>query len=340
MKWPVGLWVAVCLASASVWAEDVNDVFGSGVAAVRSAIVFESAGQKTDMAFIEMAHRGADQARKELGIKFDEYDITSDTSRESKLRAIAGSGPSEIVAVGFENVLPVSHLAPLFPHVHFIVIDGKVPGELPNVQSILFRDEEGAFLVGMLAAESTKTGIIGFIGGMDVPLIRNFASGYEQGAHYVNKDVKILQSMIGDTREAWNNPERAGELARLQYVQNADIIFAAAGGSSLGVLAEAANMKKLAIGIDSNQNALYPGNVLTSLIKRVDLAVFNALRMSRDGQWKPGTVYLSAADGYEDYAIDRNNRALVTRKMIDRIETVKDLILRGVVRVKPYTPDS
>lgn len=304
----------------------------------RPAILYESAVQKTDRAFVEMARRGAEQARKELGIKFDEYTIGLSEDRETKLRAIADTAPTMIIAVGFENVAPVIHLADHYPSVRFVVIDGIVPPLFHNVQSLIFKDHEGAFLVGMIASMTSKTDIIGFVGGMDVPLIRNFEYGYEQGAHYVRKDIKVLSAMIGNTREAWSNPARGDALAKAQFEQGADVVFAAAGGSSVGVLAAAHNAGHFAIGIDTNQNGLYPKTVLTSLIKRVDLAVYNTLKSSQDTSWSPGTRYLSATDGFLDYAVDASNRSLISKPMIDKIEAAKDLMFRGILKVEPYTP--
>jgi basic membrane protein A len=320
-----------------VLAQDAPEIPANN--ASRPAILLESTTQKTDKAFIEMARRGADQARKELGLKLDDYTIGEGEDREKKLQAIADTGVSTIIAVGFENVVPVIHLADRYPKTHFVVIDGIVTPSFSNVQSIVFKDQEGAFLVGMLAAMTTKTGVIGFVGGRDVPLIRNFASGYEQGAKYVHKDTRVLRVMIGDTRAAWSNPARASALAEAQFQDGADVVFAAAGGSSMGVLEAAHAQGKFAIGIDTNQNGLYPGTVLTSLVKRVDLAIYNSLKASQNNRWEPGIKYLSAGDGFLDYAVDNNNRNLISKDMIDKIEAAKDLILRGILKVEPYSPD-
>jgi basic membrane protein A len=339
MRYLLG-WIAVAACVAWGHACGAAEDFELGEArAPHTAVVFEDSVQKTDKAFVEMARRGADQARKELNVKLDDYTIAIGEDREKELQTIAMTHPNMIVAVGFDNVTAVQHLATHYPDIKFVVIDGVVGPQMPNVQSIVFEDNEGAFLVGMLAALTSKTGIIGFVGGMDVPLIRNFAYGYEQGAQYVRKDIKVLRVMIGDTREAWSNPARAKILAKNQIDQGADIIFAAAGGSSLGVLEAAHDAGRYAIGIDTNQNALYPGTVLSSLVKRVDLAVFEAIRSSTDGKWKPGIKRLSAADGFLDYAVDSNNRNLISLQTIDRIEAAKDLMLRGTLRVESYSPN-
>jgi basic membrane protein A and related proteins len=334
-RWNILLFLVTLLP----WEVQGQDAGNVAATSPHAAILYETAVQKTDRAFVEMARRGAEQARKDFGIKFSEYTIGIPENREEKLRSIADTGASMIIAVGFENVAPVIHLADRYPHTHFVVIDGIVPPFFHNVQSLIFKDHEGAFLVGMVAAMKTRSGIIGFVGGMDVPLIRNFAYGYEQGAHYVSRDVKVLHAMIGDTRDAWSNPARGAALAKAQFEDGADVVFAAAGGSSLGVLAAAHDTGHFAIGIDTNQNGLYPGTVLTSLIKRVDLAVYNTLKLSQNSPWSPGTKYLSATEGFLDYAVDNNNRRLISKEMIDRIETTKDLIFRGVLKVEAYTPN-
>jgi basic membrane protein A len=337
-QWLKNLAVVVAFLPSCALAQDLSDLAANADKG-RPAILFETTTQKTDKSFIEMARRGAEEARKDLNMKLDEYTITDGEDREKKLQTIAEAGASMVIAVGFENVVPVIHLADKFPKTHFVVIDGIVPPSFHNVQSIVFKDQEGAFLVGMVAAMTSKTDIIGFIGGRDVPLIRNFAFGYEQGAKYIHPDIKVLQVMVGDSSNAWSNPTRAATLAEAQFQDGADVIFTAAGGSSLGVLEAAHTHGRFAIGIDTNQNGLYPGSVLTSLVKRVDLAVYNTLKSSQEQQWEPGIKYLSAAEGFLDYAVDNNNRGLISKEMIDKIEAAKDRILRGSLKVDAYSPN-
>ena len=305
----------------------------------KSAIVFESIMQKADKAFVEMAMKGASQAKTELGTAYEEHYIEDASKREETLKRIAESGVTHIIAVGFENVLPVLKLAEQFPQTNFTVIDGMVPPLFPNVRSVIFRDNEGGFLVGMIAAQASKSGVIGFVGGMDVPLIRNFAYGFEQGAKYARPDIKVIRSMIGNTSAAWNNPARGSALAEEQFSKGVDVVFACAGGSSQGVLLAASKNRKLAIGVDTNQNGMYPGSVLTSLVKRVDKAVFESLKLSRDNNFEAGIKYMGISDAALDYAVDANNKNLITKAMVDKVENAKDLIIRGLLDVQVYSPN-
>ncbi len=241
------------------------------------------------------------------------------------------------MAVGNQNVLPVQILADQKPKVQFSVVDGLVPPLYPNVQSITFKDHEGAVLVGYIAALTSKVNHIGFIGGMDVPLMRNFATGYVQGAQLAKPDIRIEQDMVGDSATAWNDPERAFKLAKEQYDNGADVIFAAAGGSTRGALKAAQVYGKLAIGVDTNQNGLYPGFVLTSLVKRVDIAVFEALKSAKEGDWQPGIKMLGLKEGALDYTVDRNNKELLNTQMVDKAANIKERIINGIIDVKSYT---
>jgi basic membrane protein A len=206
----------------------------------------------------------------------------------------------------------------------------------PNVQSVVFREHEGSFLVGMIAAMKSKTGKIGFVGGMDIPLIRKFALGYKEGARYVNKDIQVFENMTGDTPAAWGDPIKAAELARSQFDRGADVIYQAAGSSGLGVLQAAADLHKFSIGTDANQNYLHPGSVLTSMVKRVDLAVFEALRDAEAGTWEPGVRLLGLAEGGVDYSLDEYNEALITPEMKARVEKAKADIIAGRIKVTNY----
>jgi basic membrane protein A len=173
---------------------------------------------------------------------------------------------------------------------------------------------------------------------MDIPLIRNFASGFIQGAKYVSADAEVEVDMLGSTTEAWSDPEKAYAVAMGQYNNGAEVIFAAAGGSGIGVLKAANNTNKLAIGVDTNQNGIYPGHVLTSLVKRVDIAVYDSLRTSHDGEWSPGVKYLGIKEGALDYAIDQYNRDLISGSLIEEVSLAKERIINGIIVVEPYAP--
>jgi basic membrane protein A len=310
-------------------------VFARGPAAQEfaPAVVFDMGG-KFDKSFNEAAYTGAERFKKELGIAYREFEVTTEAQREQALRNMARRGSTIVVGIGFAQASGMEKVAKEFPGVKFAIIDAVV--ELPNVQSIVFKEHEGSFLVGMAAAMASKTGKIGFVGGMDIPLIRKFALGYEEGAKHVNARVEIFQNMTGTTPAAWNDPTRGGELARSQFDRGADVVYAAAGGTGLGVLQAAKDKGRLAIGVDSNQNHLQPGAVLTSMVKRVDLAVFDAFKTAKDGTWKPGVRNLGVAEGGVGYSIDQHNRALITPDMERRLQAARADIIAGKIKVTDY----
>lgn len=305
----------------------------------RPAILYESGASKGDYAFIDMMKRGAQKAKAEIGIEYEEFNLPEGRDRVEFLREIAESSVTHIIAVGFQNVVPVLTVADQYPEVYFTVIDGIVPPLFKNVQSINFKDHEGAFLVGIIAGQLSPTNKLGFIGGMDVPLIKNFEYGFRQGAEYARPSIEVMPAdTIGTTPAAWSDPERAKALAKKQFNAGVGVIFAAAGGSSVGVLEAASEMNKLAIGVDTNQNSLYPGNVLTSMVKRVDKVVYDVLVNSFSGKWEPGIKYLGIKENALDYAVDVHNKDLITKVAIDKVEEAKDRIIRGLITVDVFSP--
>ncbi len=260
--------------------------------------------------------------------------MTSEAQRDQALRNLARRGATVIVAVGFAQAVPVEAAAKEFPNVKFNIIDAVV--DLPNVQSFVFKEQEGSFLAGMMAARASKTGKVGFIGGMDIPLIRAFACGYVQGAKYANPAIEVIQNMTGTTPAAWRDPTRGGELARAQFDRGADVVYAAAGGTGLGVLQAAKDQGKLSIGVDSNQNHLHPGSVLTSMIKRVDVAVYEAFKTARSNTWKAGVRNLGLKEDGVGIAIDDNNRKLVSAEMEAAVKKASDEIIGGRLNVVDY----
>ena len=296
-------------------------------------VIFDMGG-KFDKSFNEAAYVGAERFKKDTGIAYREFEVTNEGQREQALTNMARRGVTIIVAIGFSQRSPVETVAKQFPNVKFTIVDAVV--DLPNVQSVVYREHEGSFLVGMLAAMKSKSGKIGFVGGMDIPLIRKFELGYEEGARFANPKIEVLQNMTGSTPAAWADPTRGAELARSQFDRGADIIFAAAGTTGLGVLQAAADAGKLSIGVDSNQNHLHPGSVLTSMIKRVDNAVYLAFKSARDGNWKPGTQILGLAEDGIGYAVDNNNAALITPEMTAKAEAAKADIIAGRIKVTDY----
>jgi basic membrane protein A len=211
--------------------------------------------------------------------------------------------------------------------------------DLPNVQSIVFKEHEGSYLVGMMAGMASKSGKVGFVGGMDIPLIRKFACGYAQGVKAAKADATIFQNMTGDTGAAWNDPVKGGEITKGQMAQGADVIYAAAGATGLGVLQAAADGGALSIGVDANQNYLHPGKVLTSMLKRVDVAVYNVMK-NGNANFKPGIQALGLAEDGVGYAMDDNNKPLVTAEMQAAVEKAKADIISGAIKVHDYTADN
>ncbi|MGI4944924.1 MAG: BMP family lipoprotein [Janthinobacterium lividum] len=306
-------------------------------AEITPAVVFDMGG-KFDKSFNESVHDGAEAFTKATGIAVSEFEVVNATQREQALRNYARRGQDPIIAVGFGHATAVKTVAADFPALHFVIMDAVV--EAPNVQSIVFREEQGSYLAGMLAALRSGTGKIGFVGGMDVPLIRKFACGYVQGARAANPKVEVLQNMTGSTPAAWADPVRGAELARSQIERGADVVFHAAGATGVGVLQAAADAGKYGIGVDSNQNALHPGRVLTSMVKELDVATKTTLDAARAGTWHPGTLVLGLPEDGVGLAFDSNNAKAVTADMRSRVDAAKADIVAGRVTVHDYTSDN
>jgi len=300
---------------------------------IRPAIVFDMGG-KFDRSFNEAVHRGGQEFQRATGITVQEFEPQQEPQREQALRNFARRGQDPIIAVGFSQRSAVQTVAAEFPRIRFVLIDSVV--EAPNVQSIQFREEQGSYLAGMAAALASRSGRVGFVGGMDIPLIRRFACGYVQGARAVNPQVQVFQNMTGSTPAAWRDPVRGAELARSQIERGADVIFHAAGGTGAGVLQAAADAGRLGIGVDSNQNHLHPGRVLTSMLKRVDVATRTAMEQARAGTWRPGRSVLGLAEDGVGLAFDEHNAALFTAEMRARIDTARTEIAAGRVNVHDF----
>ncbi len=304
----------------------------SGIALADPAVIYD-AGGKFDKGFNESAFNGMEQWKKETGGAYGEFEVQTDAQREQAIRRFAQKGANPIVTVGFAQGTALEKVAKEFPDTHFVIIDFVV--NLPNVESIVFKEHEGSFLVGALAAMASKTGKVGFVGGMDIPLIRRFQCGYEQGVKYEKKDATVFGNMTGTTPSAWNDPTKGGELAKSQFEQGADVVFAAAGATSLGVYQAAKDSGKLAIGVDSNQNYLHPGTMLTSMTKRVDVAVHGAAT-----KWEGGVKELGLKEAGVDWALDEHNKALVSDEMKAKVEAIKADIIGGKIKVHDYVADN
>ncbi|MBL4917967.1 BMP family lipoprotein [Szabonella alba] len=306
----------------------------TGMAAAEPALIFDLGG-KFDKSFNEAAFNGAQRWAEETGGSYKELEMQSEAQREQALRRLAEAGANPVVMTGFAFGDVLGQVAPDFPDTKFAIIDMVV--DLPNVKSVVFTEEQGSYLVGMMAAMASKTGTVGFIGGMDIPLIRKFACGYAQGVKAANPDATIVANMTGTTPAAWNDPVKGGELTRAQKSQGADVIYAAAGGTGIGVLQTAADEGILSIGVDSNQNHLHPGKVLTSMLKRVDNAVYSAFTEGTDLQ--PGINVMDLAAGGVGYALDDNNAELVTEEMKAAVDAASEQIASGALAVHDYMTD-
>ena len=304
---------------------------------IQPAVLYDLGG-KFDKSFNEAAAVGAEKFKKDTGVEFRDFEIQNDAQREQALRNFARRGQSPIIAIGFSQATAVEKVAKEFPNIKFGIVDMVV--DLPNVRSIVFKEQEGSYLVGVLAAMSSKSGKLGFVGGMDIPLIRKFACGYVQGAKAVNPKVEVFQNMTGTTGAAWNDPVKGGELARSQIERGADVVYHAAGGTGIGVLQAAADAGKLGIGVDSNQNHLHPGKVLTSMTKRVDVAVYDAFKDAKDGKWTNGVKVLGLAEAGVGWALDDNNKALITPEMKATADKAEKDIIAGTIKVHDYMSDS
>lgn len=306
-------------------------------AEISPAVVFDMGG-KFDKSFNQGVYDGVERFKTETGIEYREFEVTNETQREQALRRMAQRGANPILGVGFAQAGPMEAVAKEFPDTKFTLIDGVV--DLPNVQSIVFKEQEGSFLVGLLAAMASESKMVGFVGGMDIPLIRRFACGYEQGAKYASASVDVVQNMTGTTPTAWNDPGRGSELAKGQFDRGVDVIYAAAGGTGVGVYQAAKDGGKLAIGVDSNQNYLHPGTMLTSMLKRVDVAAFNAFNSAMNDTWTPGITVLGLAEDGVGWALDENNESLVSADMKAAVEAASAAIIAGEISVHDYMSDN
>ena len=308
----------------------------SATAAVADPAIIFDLGGKFDKSFNEAAFQGAQRWAEETGGSFREIELQNEAQREQALRRFAEAGSNPIVMAGFAFADALGKVAPDYPDTKFAVIDVNWLS-MPNVRGIGFNEHEGSYLVGMLAAQASETGTVGFVGGMDIPLIRRFGCGFAQGVKAVNGDATIIANMTGTTPAAWNDPVKGSELTKAQISQGADVVFAAAGGTGVGVLQTAADEGILSIGVDSNQNYMHPGKVLTSMMKRVDNAVYEAF--SQGDALETGNFQMGVANGGVGYALDEFNASLVSADMESAVEAAAAAITAGSLSVHDYTSD-
>jgi basic membrane protein A len=305
--------------------------------AFKPAVVYDLGG-KFDGSFNEAAFRGAEKFKTETGVEYRDFEIQNDAQREQAIRRFARDGFNPVVAIGFSHASALAKVAEEFPGTSFAIVDMVV--EKPNVRSILFKEHEGSYLVGIAAAMAAGNADVGFVGGMDIPLIRKFACGYVGGAKSVRGSINVYQNMTGTTGAAWNDPAKGAELARGQIDRGAAVVYHAAGGTGRGVLQAAADAGKLGIGVDSNQNGLHPGKVLTSMLKRVDVAVYETFMDAKNGAFKPGFEVLGLLERGVGFAVDEHNAALLTPEMLAAVYKAAYDIATGAVVVHDYMSDS
>lgn len=305
----------------------------AGAKEFQVGVVLDRAG-KDDKSFNSAAYQGATRAKDELKVEVKVIEPRDIASYEPSLETLASRGYDLIFGIGFAHKEAVEKVAKRYPNLKFAIVDSKV--DLPNVASLMFEEQEGSFLVGMIAALKSKSGTIGFVGGMDIPLIRRFETAYRAGAQYANPKVRVLQNYIGVTNEAFTDPTKAKELAASQASQGADVLFHAAGTSGMGVFEAAENKKIYAIGVDSNQNWVKPGVVLTSMLKRVDVAVFETIQQAKGGKFTAGVHKFDLKNKGIDYAVDQHNKSLLDAATITKVDEAKAKIIAGKLPVPDY----
>jgi basic membrane protein A len=308
----------------------------AGAALADPALIYDGGG-KFDKSFNEAAYNGAELYKKDSGGNYADLEISGDAQREQAIRQFAAKGYSPIVTPGFSWATALATVAPEFPDTNFVIIDSVV--DLPNVRSVVFKEQEGSYLVGILAAMATKSGTIGVVPAFNFDLLEAFACGYAQGAKSVKPDVKILENYVGAGFEAFNDPGKANEVTKAQIDNGADVVYAVAGGAGVGILQAAADAGVLGIGVDSNQNYMHPGNVLTSMLKRVDVATYNAFMDEKNGKFTAGTIVLGLAEQGVGAAFDDNNAKLITPEMKAAVDKATADIVSGAVKVHDFRED-
>ncbi|MCR9256005.1 MAG: BMP family ABC transporter substrate-binding protein [Alphaproteobacteria bacterium] len=304
----------------------------------KPAVVYDMGG-KFDKSFNEGVYGGIKRFIDETGVEVMEFEVTNPAQREQAMRRMVNRGATVVLGVGFAQADAMDKVAADFPDTKFAIIDVNWL-DRPNLRQYAFKEHEGSFLVGMAAALASETDTVGFIGGMDIPLIRAFACGYVQGVKHAKGGVDVLQNMTGTTPAAWNDPGKGAELAQSQIDRGADVIYQAAGGTGIGVIRAAADAGKFAIGVDSNQNHLAPGTVLTSMLKRVDVAAYETFKDAMSGDFDTGIRILGLAEGGVGWALDEHNESLITAEMKSQIEAASADIVAGNIQVHDYRSDN
>jgi basic membrane protein A len=305
---------------------------------IKPAVIYDMGG-KFDKSFNEGVWNGVKKFTEETGIEVMEFEVTNETQREQAMRRMVDRGATIVLGVGFAQADAIAAVAAENPDIQFSIID-VFWLDAPNLRQYAFKEHEGSYLVGVAAAHASQTGKVGFVGGMDISLIRKFACGYVGGVKSVNASADVFQNMTGTTPSAWNDPAKGAELTISQIDRGADVIYQAAGGTGIGVIQAAVDSGKLAIGVDSNQNGIAPGSILTSMLKRVDVAAYETFMDSKNGNFTAGVQMLGVAEGGVDWALDENNASLITSEMKAAVEQARADIISGKVTVHNYEIDS
>ena len=303
----------------------------------KPAVVYDMGG-KFDKSFNEGVYNGVKRFTEETGIEVMEFEVTNEAQRQRAMERLVQRGATALLGVGFAQADAIAAVAEANPDAQFGIIDVYWLDH-PNLRQYSFKEHEGSYLVGVAAAMKSETGTVGFVGGMDIPLIHKFACGYVQGVKSVSADIDVLQNMTGTTPSAWNDPVKGGELAQSQIDRGADVIYHAAGGTGIGVIRTTADAGKLAIGVDANQNYLAPGNMLTSMVKRVDVAAYQYFMDAHKGMFSAGVMQLGLAEDGVDWAVDEHNQALVAGDIEAAVAAAKEAIISGEIAVHNYEDD-
>jgi len=304
----------------------------------RVGLVFDVGG-RGDKSFNDLAWAGLERARRELGVLVQAIEPGEGGDRESGIRLLAAQGFDLVVGVGFIFSDDMFEIAREYPKTHFACVDyarfdaNGFVAPPPNMVALKFREEEGCFLVGALAALSSRSGVLGFVGGMDIPHIHKFEAGYTAGARHVRPEVRVIAAYAGVTGEAFKNPSKGKELALAQIRQGADVLFHASGSTGLGVFEAVRATGRLAIGVDADQADEAPGRVLTSMLKRVDVSVFETARAVVEGRFSGGVRSFGLAEDGLGYVDDARNQALIPAHARERVEELRRRVIAGEIRV-------
>lgn len=293
-------------------------------------------GGRGDKSFNDAAYAGLDRAKNELDVNVSTLEMGEGNDREAALRQLAQNGTQLVFGVGFLFSDDIKSLAKEFPNTKFACIDFTVtPGEslTANLVALKFREEEGSYLVGALAGLVSKSDKLGFVGGMEIPLIKKFEAGYRAGVLAVRPNAKLLVKYAGTTGAAFKDPTKGKELALAEYHDGADIIFHASGSTGLGVFEAARELHKLAIGVDSDQYDEAPGAILTSMVKRVDTAVFETIKQAQAGQWTNGVKEFGLKENGVMWVYDGRNHSLIPDEVHSKVDSLKAAIIAGSIVV-------